>query len=225
MHERRVAQLVRPDNRHRRNRPQRGQSTARSHPRQSQSHRYHPIMGVLAPWAEVLYGIDTEWWIVNRGVPEFKGMKVSPSPRACKVFRLRQVSIKPVAEILAKEMGVLGCGLRTGRGYWASRRSTWPTRWAPGASSSSASTCTRIPAPGFIRDARRGVAKPDAGRTREWRKALDGSPRTSKPWRRGAPTLPRAVLTAYPMVDLLEAVHGADGAGAGDRQGVDAPPF
>lgn len=31
----------------------------------------------LAPWADVLYACDFKWWDVHRGVPEFKGLKVS----------------------------------------------------------------------------------------------------------------------------------------------------
>lgn len=71
----------------------------------------------LAPWADVLYGIDLPWWLGQGGVPDFKGIKVSPSPRACKVFGLREVSLVSRAEILTKQVGRLGCGLRVGNGH------------------------------------------------------------------------------------------------------------
>ena len=181
---------------------------------------------MLAPWAGVLYGIDTEWWIVNRGVPEFKGMKVSPSPRACKVFRLRQVSIKPVAEILAKEMGVLGCGLRTGGGYSGFQAINLAYQMGSRRVILVGFDMHLNSGPWFHQGRPPGVAKPDAGRTREWRKALDGCAEHFKAV--GLEVLNASTgsaLTAYPMVDLVEAVHGADGTGAGHRQGVDAPPF
>ncbi len=31
----------------------------------------------LCPWADVLYACDHSWWRVHKGVPEFKGLKVS----------------------------------------------------------------------------------------------------------------------------------------------------
>jgi hypothetical protein len=31
----------------------------------------------LAPWADVLYACDAAWWRVHRGVPAFRGVKVS----------------------------------------------------------------------------------------------------------------------------------------------------
>lgn len=46
----------------------------------------------LAPWADVLYASDGLWWERHRGVPEFRGLKVTASPRAARLFDLRQVS-------------------------------------------------------------------------------------------------------------------------------------
>jgi len=31
----------------------------------------------LCPWADVLYACDFSWWRLNRGVPEFSGLKIS----------------------------------------------------------------------------------------------------------------------------------------------------
>lgn len=37
-----------------------------------------------APWADVLYACDEKWWEVNRGVPEFRGLKFGlQHPAAC----------------------------------------------------------------------------------------------------------------------------------------------
>ncbi|MEO3387329.1 hypothetical protein [Mesorhizobium sp. CAU 1741] len=36
----------------------------------------------LAPWADALYACDFKWWEENNGCPEFKGLKMSISPRA-----------------------------------------------------------------------------------------------------------------------------------------------
>lgn len=34
----------------------------------------------LAPWADLLYAADRDWWHVNKGAPEFHGMKVTCEP-------------------------------------------------------------------------------------------------------------------------------------------------
>lgn len=31
----------------------------------------------LAPWADMLYAADKDWWIVNKGAPTFQGLKVT----------------------------------------------------------------------------------------------------------------------------------------------------
>lgn len=72
----------------------------------------------LAPWADVLYGCDKGWWIENRGVPKFKGLKASASPTVCKVYQdIRLVRLVSRAEILTGEIGRIGCGLRSGGGH------------------------------------------------------------------------------------------------------------
>jgi len=68
----------------------------------------------LAPWADVLYGLDRGWWIARRGAYKFKGLKVTPSPQAARVFGLRQVKLKIGARIIREPIGKLGCGLRDG---------------------------------------------------------------------------------------------------------------
>jgi hypothetical protein len=41
----------------------------------------------LAPWADILYACDYAWWKNHKGVPEFKGLKVSQDPEACRAFK------------------------------------------------------------------------------------------------------------------------------------------
>ncbi len=40
----------------------------------------------LVPWADILFGCDSAWWLHNRGVPEFKGQRLTASPMAAKKF-------------------------------------------------------------------------------------------------------------------------------------------
>lgn len=40
----------------------------------------------LVPWADVLYATDGIWWTERKGVPEFKGQRVTASPYAVKQF-------------------------------------------------------------------------------------------------------------------------------------------
>lgn len=133
---------------------------------------------MLAPWADVLYGIDVGWWIANHGAPDFKGAKFSPSPRVCKVFGLQQVVLKPKTEILTgrrvledgRQLLILGCGLPSGGGYAGFQAMNLAYQFGS----------RRMILVGFDMHGKhwhqdyRGVGKPDAGRTESWRKALDG---------------------------------------------------
>lgn len=40
----------------------------------------------LCPWADVLYACDFSWWHYNKGVPDFKGLKVSQHARVPKNY-------------------------------------------------------------------------------------------------------------------------------------------
>lgn len=40
----------------------------------------------LVPFADILYGCDWDWWHRYKGVPNFKGMKVSIDKAACKKY-------------------------------------------------------------------------------------------------------------------------------------------
>jgi hypothetical protein len=125
----------------------------------------------FAPWADALYGIDTGWWIANRGAPDFAGLKFSPSPTACRLFNLRQVKLKARAEILTKETGVIGAGLRTGGGHSGFQAINLSVQFG----------AKRILLVGFdMVGGRRlaheqGVAKQMSSRVAEWRKDMDAA--------------------------------------------------
>lgn len=126
----------------------------------------------LAPFADALYGIDKGWWIANLGCPKFTGLKFTPSPTAARAFGLRQVKLKARADILIRETGVIGCGLKTGGGHSGFQAINLGVQFG----------ARRILMVGFDmtlangahwNDDYNGVAKPDAGRVAAWREAMD----------------------------------------------------
>ena len=126
----------------------------------------------LAPWADALYGLDKGWWLANHGTPQFKGLKFSPSPTACNVYKLTFVALKPRAEILTDKPGVIGCGLRTGGGHSGFHAINLAIQFG----------AKKLVLVGFDmtlangdhwKPNDRGVGKPDAGRTESWRASLD----------------------------------------------------
>lgn len=126
----------------------------------------------LAPWADALYGLDRGWWLANDGARKFNGLKFSPSPSACKVFGLQYVKLRPRAEILTAEKGVIGCGLREGGGHSGFQAVNLAVQFG----------VKRILLVGFDMSlangdhwsADKGVAKADRKRTENWRVAMDG---------------------------------------------------
>jgi hypothetical protein len=40
----------------------------------------------LAPWADVLFACDEAWWHANNGCPQFKGRRVTASPRCMEKY-------------------------------------------------------------------------------------------------------------------------------------------
>ncbi|MCH2220043.1 MAG: hypothetical protein MK097_06935 [Dechloromonas sp.] len=127
----------------------------------------------LAPWADVLYGLDKGWWIAHHGVPKFEGLKVSPSPTACRVYGLKQVTLRPFADVLTKEIGVLGCGLRTGGGHSGFQAANLAVQFG----------ARRLILVGFDMTLKNGehwapdsgVGKADEARTKSWRVAMDAA--------------------------------------------------
>jgi hypothetical protein len=125
----------------------------------------------FAPWADALYGIDKGWWIANKGAPDFMGLKFSAAPTACRLFGLRQVRLRPRAEILTEQRGVIGCGLRTGGGHSGFQAVNLAVQFG----------ANRILLVGFdMCGSRRlpheaGVSKFDMQRVKEWRKWMDAA--------------------------------------------------
>lgn len=50
---------------------------------------------LLAPWADVLYAADGDWWDVNKGVPDFRGGRWTVNPDAAKRYGLNCIDYKP----------------------------------------------------------------------------------------------------------------------------------
>ncbi|SFM00548.1 hypothetical protein SAMN03159423_4864 [Bradyrhizobium sp. NFR13] len=48
---------------------------------------------LLCPWADALYACDGAWWRKYRGVPEFKGLKLTYEAAAARQFTLTRVAI------------------------------------------------------------------------------------------------------------------------------------
>ena len=49
----------------------------------------------LAPWADVLYAADTDWWQLHNGVPDFAGERWTVSAEAAKQYGLNHIDYKP----------------------------------------------------------------------------------------------------------------------------------
>jgi hypothetical protein len=165
----------------------------------------------LLPSADAMYGLDRGFWLANQGVPEFKGLKITPSPTAARVFGLRQVRLKARAEILTGETGVLGCGLRTGGGHSGFQAINLAIQFG----------ATKIVLVGFDMTLSngahwnsdyRGVAKPDAARVESWRVSLDGCAGQFKSLGVEVVVVGSSALTAYPKMTLAEALGVRNGA-------------
>lgn len=48
----------------------------------------------LAPFADLLYAADSDWWEVNKGVPEFEGLRVCCQPTVKGVLLLKHTGTK-----------------------------------------------------------------------------------------------------------------------------------
>lgn len=71
----------------------------------------------LCPWADVVYGCDEAWWVHRKGLPEYKGIKISQAVRACAVYKdIHKVDIIDPRgeEILLEKPGLIGSGSNSG---------------------------------------------------------------------------------------------------------------
>lgn len=70
----------------------------------------------LAPWADVLYACDANWWIEHKGAPTFAGLKVSQDKRAAQIYRhVRHVtSVRGIEHLVLDQPGLIGWGGNSG---------------------------------------------------------------------------------------------------------------
>jgi len=67
------------------------------------------------PWSEILYGCDGPWWNHNKGVSEFKGIKLSHAPQTTMQYKdIHRIKIEMVDEILIEEPLLVGNGGNSG---------------------------------------------------------------------------------------------------------------
>lgn len=67
---------------------------------------------VKAPWADIVYGCDLGWWNEKKGLPAYKGIKIS---QALSQFKdMKKIEVKNQDRILTDEPGVLGSGGNSG---------------------------------------------------------------------------------------------------------------
>lgn len=67
----------------------------------------------LAPWADVLYACDHDWWHTHKGVPDFNGDKWTVNRNASYNFLLNCVQMDTQA-IFSKQKGVIATGFNSG---------------------------------------------------------------------------------------------------------------
>lgn len=70
----------------------------------------------LCPWAEVVYGCDEPWWRHRRGLPDYKGIKLTYADRVCREYRdVHRIDVKKAEDkILLDNPGVVGSGGNSG---------------------------------------------------------------------------------------------------------------
>jgi hypothetical protein len=71
----------------------------------------------LAPWANMLYACDGNWWKLHDGLRKFKGIKVSYDIEACNLYRdIKRIFIpdRKSDKILLEPLGHVGAGGNSG---------------------------------------------------------------------------------------------------------------
>lgn len=158
----------------------------------------------LAPWADVLYGADGQWWSSQNGCPKFAGLKLSYGreasmkwPDVCSVdidLTVDRLIAAPagrvgnggnsgfqllnlVAQFGASRIIMVGYDMRIDRGvHWHGHH--------------------------------RGLNNPSQNNVVRWRRVLDGVADQFASW--GIEVLnasPVSALQAYPVIDLKEALN------------------
>jgi hypothetical protein len=70
----------------------------------------------LAPWAEILYSCDFNWWQLHKGARDFAGLRLSYDQRACREYGLQRVIIEQVGSdnLLLDKPTYIGAGGNSG---------------------------------------------------------------------------------------------------------------
>lgn len=69
----------------------------------------------ILPWAEVCYGCDAAWWNLNKGLPDFKGVKIAHASTLFANYKdMKRVHIEDRDEILVDEPLRIGSGGNSG---------------------------------------------------------------------------------------------------------------
>lgn len=70
----------------------------------------------LTPWADAVYGCDFPWWRSVRGLPDFKGFRLSYHDRSVADFGCLKVEIPDVKsdKLLFETVGTVGAGGNSG---------------------------------------------------------------------------------------------------------------
>ena len=71
----------------------------------------------LVPWADVLYGCDSNWWRLHDGVKFFQGLKISAQEEARKLYK--EIKIVTITHVRSDELsldrpGYIGAGGNSG---------------------------------------------------------------------------------------------------------------
>jgi hypothetical protein len=68
----------------------------------------------LAPWADAIYAADHPWWVRNRGLRNFSGLRMSQSDAARKSYGVKQINLRRVDTIVTQPRGTIGYGGNSG---------------------------------------------------------------------------------------------------------------
>ena len=71
----------------------------------------------LAPWADMIYACDGNWWKLHGGLPKFKGLKVTYDAQACDQYKdLHRIEIPDRRSdmIITEPLGHVGAGGNSG---------------------------------------------------------------------------------------------------------------
>lgn len=160
----------------------------------------------LCPWADALYACDGEWWRLNKGLPEFTGLKISQDAPACEAYGLLKIAVRKFCgDIITKPIGELACGgiLTGGNGGFQM------------VNLAAQLGARRIILVGFDMHGEhwhgrhlKGLKNPHERLFAEWRRVLDlAAPILSGMGVEVFNSSPDSTLTKYPVVTLEEALQ------------------